>query len=416
MAMQCLTRKLFVFLSLCIYALGINAQTISEANLRRDITFLASDRLQGRYPGTKGEKVAARYISKQMRKAGLEPRGTDKWYQPFTWKQSNNPHAHPESSAGQLRNGKNVIGFLNNGAEKTIVIGAHYDHLGLGHDGNSLDPNPHGKIHNGADDNASGVAGMLELARRYSKNKELEPVNFLFIAFSGEEAGLIGSKRYCETPTIDLSQVHIMINMDMIGRLETQRGIVAGGVGTSPDLPLIVKSVPHQFHMHLDSAGIGPSDHTSFYLRELPVLFFFTGAHSDYHKPSDDTDKINFVGETELLTYIAGVVDILMAKPVLPYRQTAAPQQRQAAAFKVSLGIMPGYGFDGPGVLVDGVTDGRPAAKAGLQSGDIIMQLGDFPIGDMYSYMDALAKFKSGQTVPIVVKRGNQQLTTEVTF
>jgi Peptidase family M28/PDZ domain len=385
------------------------------AVLQHHIEYLSSDKLQGRSPGTKGEAKAAKYISKAFKKLGLKPMGTDGFYHPFTWKQNTNPHAAPDETNFKVRNGKNVVALLDNGAAKTIVIGAHYDHLGLGYDGNSLDANPEGKIHNGADDNASGVAGLIELARMLKADPKAKACNYLFIAFSGEEAGLIGSKRFCETPTIALDQVKAMINMDMIGRLEGNKGLVVGGIGTSADLDEMVNQVPHEFSISLDSAGSGPSDHTSFYLKNIPVLFFFTGAHGDYHKPSDDADKINYNGELQIINYVQAITIKLAQAATLPFTPTRNPAPR-GASFKVTLGVMPDYSFDGPGMRIDGVSDGKPAAKAGLLTGDIVLKLGDHEVLEMQSYMDALSKFAKGDTTTVQVKRKDEILTFPITL
>ena len=309
-----------------------------------------------------------------------------------------------------------MVGYIDNGAENTIVIGAHYDHLGLGHDGNSLDPNPSDKIHNGADDNASGVAGVIELARHYQNNDLKEPYNLLFICFSGEELGLFGSKKYCEMPTIDLKKVDIMINMDMIGRLNAEKSILVGGVGTAPELYNIIGYTDKgDIRTKIDSSGIGPSDHTSFYLKDIPVLFFFTGQHSDYHKPSDDADKINYEGEIQVLQVISKIVDGCMSFPKLAFTKTKS-KQSDTPAFSVTLGIMPDYTFDQKGLRVDGVTDGKPAFKAGLKAGDVILQLGDTEVISIQEYMQGLAKFKKGESTTVKVKRGTEEKVFNVTF
>ena len=220
---------------LLLAAHHITAQEVSEKTLKKHVSYLASDKLKGRGTGTPEEKMAAEYIAKQFKKIGLAPKG-DKgtYFHKFNFKKSSDPHGGVAENAPQVAS-QNVAGYLDNGAEYTIVIGGHYDHLGLGHDHNSLDANPVGKIHNGADDNASGIAGVIELARYLSKNDVKESHNFLFLCFSGEELGLIGSKRYAEYPTIDLGKVSFMINMDMIGRLNEEKKLVVGGVGTAPD-------------------------------------------------------------------------------------------------------------------------------------------------------------------------------------
>lgn len=388
---------------------------ISVDRLKKDITYLASDKLKGRGTGSKGEKKAASYIAAEFKKTGLQPKGTDGFYQPFTFRKNPNPH---DTSLANIkeRSGKNVIGYLDNGAAMTVVIGAHYDHLGLGHDHNSLEANPEKKIHNGADDNASGAAGVLELARYYAGNKEKEPVNFLFICFSGEELGLIGSKRFCENPTIDLKTVDFMINMDMIGRLnDSTKALVIYGVGTAPDWVPMISSLRTTFRIKQDSAGIGPSDQTSFYLKDIPVLHFFTGQHKDYHKPSDDVEKINFEGEKTVLEYITIIIEKAIKLPKLQFLKTKTTQEN-TPRLKATMGIMPDYVFEGKGVRADGVSEGKPAFKAGLKAGDVIIELGGTPINTMMDYMNALSKFEKGNTTTVKVKRGTEELILNVTF
>lgn len=390
------------------------AQDISTDRLKKDISYLASDKLKGRGTGSKGEKKAAAYIAGEFKKLGLQPKGTDGYYQPFTFNHKTNPK--DSLSPVEKRNGKNVVAYLDNGAELTVVIGAHYDHLGLGHDHNSLDANPDNKIHNGADDNASGAAGVLELARYFAGNKEKEKFNFLFICFSGEELGLIGSKRFCETPTIDLTKVDYMINMDMIGRLnDSTKTLIIYGVGTAPDWVPMIDRMHTTFHVKQDSAGIGPSDQTSFYLKDIPVLHFFTGQHSDYHKPSDDVDKINFDGEKMVLEYIINIISQTEKLGKLKFQQTKNPNAG-THVYKVTMGVMPDYAFEGKGMRVDGVTDGKPAQKAGILKGDVILAVGDYAVNSTMDYMKALGNFKKGDTAKVKVNRNGQELLLDVTF
>jgi aminopeptidase YwaD len=317
------------------------------------------------------------------------------------------------------RTGHNVIGYIDNGADRTVIIGAHFDHLGYGEDGNSMIRNAEKpSIHNGADDNASGTAAMIELAR-ILKNSTAKKNNYLFIAFSGEELGLFGSKYFTEKPTINLAKVNYMINMDMVGRLnDSSKVLTVGGFGTSPEWnKLIYPSVKPSFNIKIDSSGTGPSDHTSFYRKDIPVLFFFTGLHTDYHKPSDDYDKINYSGEAEIIGFITKVIaaaDKLDQK--LVFTKTRETQTTTSARFSVSLGIMPDYTFSGTGVRADGVSEGRPAAKAGLKTGDIITKLGDHKINTLENYMQALGKFKKGEKTTVEFKRGNENLKATVEF
>ena len=312
----------------------------------------------------------------------------------------------------------NVIGFIDNNADKTIVVGAHYDHLGLGYDQNSLDANPQDKIHNGADDNASGVAGVLELARYFQHNSITEKNNYLFICFSGEELGLLGSTYFTEHPTVDLNQINYMINLDMIGRLNTATGgLVVSGTGTSAAWEKAIKSISSNgITIKTDSSGVGASDHTSFYLKNIPALHFFTGSHSDYHKPSDDWDKINFTGEVTILTYITKLIEELDDQPKLVFLATKNTSMGSAREFKVTMGIMPSYTSSEKGLRVDGVSEQKPAQKAGIKTGDLIIQVGDLKIKDIQDYMDALGKFEKGQTVNVKVRRGSEVITLPLTF
>lgn len=407
-------KKTICITSIAVLALTSQAQ-INESQLKKDITFLASDKLKGRGTSSPEEKIAADYIATSFKATGLAPKGNDNYLYHFTFKKNSNPHDTTTINIPE-RKGMDVIGYLDNGAKHTIVIGAHYDHLGLGHDHNSLDANPEDKIHNGADDNASGTAGVLELARYFASNKKKEAYNFLFMCFSGEELGLLGSKKWCDNPTIDLTSVNYMLNMDMIGRLnDSTKKLLVYGVGTSPTwVPLLDKQNSY-FSIKKDSSGIGPSDQTSFYLKDIPVLHFFTGQHSDYHKPSDDIEKINLNGEKKVLEYIVSLVEATEAMPKLIFSKTAAPVSSNSS-WKVTLGVMPDYAFEEQGMRIDGVTDGKPASKAGLITGDIVIELGSEKVNNMQDYMKALSKFKKGDKTKVVIKRGKETLTKEVEF
>jgi aminopeptidase YwaD len=316
------------------------------------------------------------------------------------------------------RTGHNVIGYIDNGASTTVVLGAHFDHLGYGEDGNSLLRTGEKLIHNGADDNASGTAALIELARLL-KATRTKNNNYLFIAFSGEELGLFGSKYFTENPTIDLQTINFMINMDMIGRLnDSTRSLAVGGFGTSPLWASVIKPNDKKlpFVIKIDSSGTGPSDHTSFYRKDIPVLFFFTGQHKDYHRPSDDADRINYDGELLILNYINTLITNLNKQnKKLAFTKTRETQMSMAP-FKVTLGIMPDYTFSGAGVRADGVTEGRPASKAGLKAGDVIIKLGDTVVSSMDSYMQALNKLNKGDKTRVTYKRGGETLESDIQF
>ncbi|HEX6334654.1 MAG TPA: M20/M25/M40 family metallo-hydrolase [Flavisolibacter sp.] len=322
----------------------------------------------------------------------------------------------------KTRTGSNVVGFINNGASSTIVLGAHFDHLGFGEDNNSRHTGDSRQIHNGADDNASGTAALIELARLLKASKSKNH-NYLFIAFSGEELGLYGSKYFTENPTIELSRVNYMINMDMIGRLNDSFRLTVGGYGTSPSWGQVYNAGGKQklftgnMVLRIDSSGTGPSDHTSFYRKNIPVLFFFTGLHTDYHKPTDDADKINYTGQMLIVKHILSVIESTdRINQKLAFTKTREPQTTTTARFSVSLGIMPDYTFSGAGVRADGVTDGRPAQKAGIKAGDIITALNEYKIVSMESYMQALSRFKKGDKAVVTYTRGSETLSTTVEF
>lgn len=428
--------------TITLSASSLYPQAISKERIKKDIAYLASDKLKGRGTSSEEEAAAAAYIAKEFKTAGLLPKGqasdsdgTDvrvgsqgygriviglpknkEFLYPFTFKK--NPDPHDTSTANiKERKGIDVVGFLDNGAPYTIVIGAHYDHLGLGHDHNSLDANPEEKIHNGADDNASGTAGVLELARYFAGNNVKEKYNMLFMCFSGEELGLLGSKKWCDNPTIPLNSIDYMINMDMIGRLnDSTKKLIVYGVGTSPTWVPLLDQTNSYFNIKKDSSGIGPSDQTSFYLKDIPVLHFFTGQHSDYHKPTDDADKINYDGEQQVLQYIAKLVEQTEALPKLTFTKTAAPASNSNMGFKVTMGVMPDYAFEGKGLRIDGVTDGKPASKAGIKAGDIVIGMGGEVIANIQDYMKALSHYKKGNTTTVKILRGQQEMELPLTF
>ena len=381
-------------------------------SLKKDVYFLAADDLGGRAIGTTGEQKAAEYLAQEFDKLGLTPMGTNGFFQEFTVSKPSNPHEEAViGTDGAGVTGRNVVAFLDKKADKTIVIGAHFDHLGMGgqgslHRGDSA-------IHNGADDNASGTAALLALAKIF-KYETLKS-NILFIAFSGEENGLWGSNYFVKNPTVDLKTVNYMINMDMVGRLNPEKSLAVHGVGTSPSFPSVLDPInSDSLKLVPSESGVGPSDHTSFYLQDLPVLHFFTGQHADYHKPSDDADKINYEGLVQVIRYISRMIAGLDAEPKLAFTKTK--DSSDSPRFTVSMGVVPDYLYDGKGMRVDGVSDGKPAQAAGLQKGDIVIQLGDSTINDMMGYMRALSVFKKGDSTQVVLERAGQKIAAKVKF
>jgi len=310
------------------------------------------------------------------------------------------------------RKARNVVGYLNFNAPATVIIGAHYDHLGHGEDGNALDSV--GPIHNGADDNASGTAALIELARMLQKTKTHNN-NYLFIAFSGEELGLFGSKYWLDHPSINVAP-NYMINMDMVGRYDSSRKLTIGGYGTSPVWGQVFTTITDKnLVVKFDSSGVGPSDHTSFYRKDIPVLFFFTNSHSDYHKATDDADKINYTGEVEIVDYIERIVEATDNKGKLAFTKTRDVEMR-SVALPVTLGVMPDYGYSGTGMRIDAVSKGKTAEKIGLQPGDVLTQLGDYKFVDVQTYMQALQHFKKGDKTTLHIKRNEKEMQFAVEF
>lgn len=385
-----------------------------EGRIKEDVTFLASDKLEGRQTGTKGEKAAADYIKKRFEELGLSPKGTEGFLQPFTFKPKTNPHEEVKfdvNGDGTIT-GNNVIGFIDNKAENTVIIGAHFDHLGFGGEG-SLYRDSIKAIHNGADDNASGVAILLNLAAKLKKKNTNN--NYLFMAFSGEEMGLLGSNYFVKNPTIDTKKVSYMINMDMVGRLKKDSALAVYGTGTSPIFKQTLKSHNNNFKLIQQESGVGPSDHTSFYLADMPVLHFFTGQHEDYHKPGDDSEKLNYEGMETISNYIFNIITDLDNNGKLAFRKTKN-EGKDTPRFKVGMGVIPDYMFDGKGMRIDGISEDKPAQKAGLEKGDIVIKLGDSTIVDMMSYMRALSVFKKGDKSKVVVKRKGIEVEKKIQF
>ena len=401
---------------LLLTLMGCANQPVPENNLKADVEFLASDELQGRQTGSEGEKKAADYIAQRFDDLGLEEKGTNGYFQDFKFTPKTDPHSEAsftESEDSRTVIGRNVLGYIDNKAERTIVIGAHYDHLGYGDLGGSLFRGEEKEIHNGADDNASGVAVMLNLAYRlrdHNKNN-----NYLFMAFSGEELGLLGSNFFVKNSTVPIDKINYMFNMDMVGRLSNEKTLAIYGTGTSPLFKQTVMSNNETFKIIENESGVGPSDHTSFYLGDIPVLHFFTGQHSDYHKPTDDADKLNYEGMQLISDYIFTLISDLDNNGKLAFRKTAS-DETETPRFKVTLGVIPDYLFDGEGMRIDGVSEDKPAQKAGLQKGDVVVALGDYDVKHMMGYMQALSKFEEGNSTTVKVKRGDQVVSVEVTF
>lgn len=407
---------------------GTNPQTKSNStdpagslsNLRGAVETLASMDFEGRETGTAGERKAAEWISAQFSDMGLTPKGDSAAFQSFRYKPHPPMQMHGDTNK-QLGMaivkeivGYNVLYFEAGqkpaSSKPTGVVGAHYDHLGYGDENSLFRGEP--TVHFGADDNASGVSVMLELARRFSD----APIdnNLLFAAFSGEEKGLWGSNHFCGEPTLPLQEVRYMINMDMVGRLRGDT-LAVYGTGTSPEWMNLLESCNEEgFVLVPSESGVGPSDHTSFYLEDIPVLHFFTGQHPDYHRPTDTPDKINYNGMLKVAAYIERLMRKLDSLEELPFTATKDEDNDSAPSFKVTLGVVPDYLFSGEGMRIDGLTEGRPASNAGMKRGDIVVRMDTVAIVDMMSYMQALSVFEEGQTTEVEIIRKEEHMTLSV--
>jgi len=390
--------------------------------LVEDVRYLADDRLGGRLTGSPGADSAAEYIARRFAEVGLQP-GRGGWFQEFTV--SADAPAVRGRAAGPMR-GRNVIGVLPGRdpvlRREAVIVGAHYDHLGSGNIG-SLDPGSSGKVHNGADDNASGTAALIHIAKQLSAAPPLRSI--IFIAFSGEELGLIGSEHYVKDPLYGLEQTVAMINLDMVGRMRDRRLIVYG-TATATEFPALLDSLNwyQGFELKKQGDGYGPSDQSSFYNARRPVLHLFTDLHPDYHRATDDWDKINFEGMARVIDFTAGLAAALggrttaltfVAVPAshgttLPGTTAATP------GYGAYLGSIPDMTSTPGGVRISGVRAESPAAKAGLLAGDVITRIGDHDVPDLQAMTNALRAYKAGDTTAIVVRRGADTLTLQVTF
>ncbi len=307
--------------------------------------------------------------------------------------------------------GLNVAGYIDNGSEATVVIGGHFDHVGYGGRG-SRSPGVHA-IHPGADDNASGTAGVLEAAR-YISSSSLDNYNYLFIAFSAEEKGLIGSRYFTDSDAYDMKKINYMFNLDMIGRME-ENTLTLIGTGSSPAWDEMIDSyAPDHFTIRKNPGGRGGSDHTSFYVKDIPVIFFFTGIHEDYHRPGDTADKINYESASEIIRFSLDMMTSLDQMDRLAFIPAPASQPGRTPERTVALGFMPDHGFDGEGLRVMAVSDNQPAQRAGMENGDIIIRINDMPVREIQSYMEALAGLRRGGKVSVLIIREGEEHTLEV--
>jgi len=380
------------------------ADTGAQQALRKDVETLASESFEGRGVGTAGLERACEYLEKRFEEAGLRPFGDDGYRQTF------------EGPGGTTL--VNLIGVLGKSdADRHVIVGAHYDHLGLGEPGDANQ----GKLHPGADDNASGVSALLECARRLAGEGELEHA-VVFIAFSGEEKGLLGSAYYTDHPVVPLAGCTAMINLDTVGRL-FDGPLTVFGANTGMGLSHVLQGVNYgfKFALELPEKDVGGSDQTSFVRRGVPAVQIFTGPHADYHRPSDTADKIDYEGldrvagfTTELLIYLADRDEPLSFVPP-GADKAAAPPSVGGSGRRVSFGSIPDFNYSGEGVRVSGVIPGSPAEKAGLKTGDVLVEFAGVAVDDLRSFSDILKGLSPGDQADVVYLRDGERHTTTVT-
>jgi hypothetical protein len=419
-----MSRLAFVGACVGLMALAgrLAAQNLVEPpRLLDDIKFLTEDWLQGRATGSPGADSAATYLARRFSEVGLQP-AAGGWFQSFT---IGRDAPLLRTGKGGLV-GKNVIGILPGRdpvlRNQTVILGAHYDHLGLGGFG-SLDPDSAGRVHNGADDNASGIAGLIQVAARLAASPPARTV--VFIAFSGEELGLLGSAHYVKEPIYPLDGTLAMINLDMVGRLRAGRLIVYGAK-TAKEFPALLDSLNWYAGLDIKAQGdgYGPSDQSSFYAAKRPVLHLFTDLHEDYHRTTDDWPKINLDGLKRVADFALGLVTALAnRRGPLTFVDVPASLPLQAAAPTITtpgygayLGTVPDMTISQGGVRLVGVRTGSPAEKAGLRGDDIITRIGKTETPDLQAMTDALRSYRPGDTVEIVVRRGTTTTTVRATL
>ena len=386
----------------------------SVTRLTQDLIALTADSMDGRGVGTRGIDLAAQYIADRFREIGLAPALRGSYFHDFFVRADAPAVAHTNLGGSTARN---VVGIVR-GSEwpgSFVVIGAHYDHLGFGGMG-SLDPDSTGVVHNGADDNASGTTALIEAAHLIAAQRPKRSV--MVIAFSGEELGLLGSTSFVKDAPIAIDSIYAMVNMDMVGRLRGGR-LALFGANSAVELPGILDQVNEAFGLELGASGdgYGRSDHSSFYVAGRPVVHFFTGTHEDYHRTTDDWEKLNVEGIDTIARFAAHLAMALAARPEpLTYVAAPPPAPATGGGYGAYLGSIPDMTESPGGVRLTGVRAGSPAEEAGLAAGDILIQIGEFEIGNLYDMTDALRSHKPGDTVWVVAKRGDSEIRVSVTL
>jgi hypothetical protein len=415
-----------VFATAAIHAsVGFAQTAIHEPaaveRITHDLKWLADDAREGRGAGTEGLEAAAQYIADAFAAAGLGPGGTDGFFQPFELNPQSPALTHTQLGGEQVKNVIGVIPGRGSLAEEIVILGAHYDHLGLGTRGyamSSRDSAPAGKIHNGADDNASGTTALMEIARNLAARRAVDQRAFVFVAFTVEELGLFGSKYYVENPTVPNEAAVAMLNFDMVGRLRGDT-LVVGGTGSSPELAAAMDAINAEYDLEIaqQETPWGNSDHAAFYPKALPVLHFYTNLHADYHTPSDDWHLINMDGIATVTAFASDLAWDLATTVERPTYAVVVEPEPVRAGPRASLGTVPDMVTAGEqGMRIDGVRAGTAAEEAGLQAGDVILHIGEVEVNGIYGLQEALTTYKAGDTVVIVFLRDGERMETEATL
>ena len=398
---------MLALLLLTMHLAVASQDTLSPAARRvlADVQFLADDHQEGRGVGTAGLERAGAYVRDGFRRAGLQVA-----FQDFTVPADAPAVLHTNLGGTATRNVVAVIPGTSAALRgEVVVIGAHYDHLGMGGFG-ALDPDSTGRVHNGADDNASGTAALLEIGRALAHRRPARTI--VLVAFSGEELGTLGSSYFVQHPRPEpIDSLYAMLNLDMVGRMRNAR-LLALGAATAKEFPALLDSLnsPPRFDLRASGDGWGPSDHAVFFATRHPVLHFFTDLHEDYHRSTDDWNKLNVAGIAQIAQFVADLGLALANRPgPLTFVDAPRPQASTGGSgYGAYLGTIPdmsGGVPDGQGVKITGVRAGSPAEQAGLAAGDVITAIGDKHIGNLYDMTDALRSHQPGDTVVIVSKR-----------
>ncbi len=414
-------KRKYYLLSLA-FALTLQTQAQKQDDMRQAVEYLASQQLGGRYPGTAGDTLASEFITKKLRKLKFKPvvkgKKSKGFYHDFTYGKTEKRTTH------------NILAVLSGKDKKLrnefIVVGSHYDHLGMGGQGSgSRRPDTLG-VHPGADDNASGDAVVLELAKYFKKTGS--PRSIIFAFFGAEEQGLVGSKFFLDwMKSEDDRRINLpdnqkgivaMVNLDMVGRMR-DHALSVSGTGTSSSFKTLAEQVAEKTNVNISciADGYGPSDQASFVAAEIPVFFLTTGGHMEYHTPADIPPTLNYDGMQQTLEYTQELVSRLAAMPETPdYINVPSTQTMKHAKFKVTLGLMPDVmgASTVPGLRADIVVAGKPAHNAGIRSGDIIQEIDGKPVNDIEEYMQRLSELTAGTTIPVKVLRNQETITFQV--